>query len=146
MSANPLEGWTRCPADMLPVAWSPHSIEQFVLRVREMPPEVAARELSRMLATAIVTKTRPDWVKDRGAHAFMLLGDGICLPLWRNHRGELVASTVLTTQMPASDEEREIENKWRRSSRAGKRASRLAQKHRGGRRIDLPSTDPDPDA
>jgi hypothetical protein len=143
MSANPLDGWTRSPADMLPVNWSPHSVEQFVARVREMPLEVAERELSRMLASAVVTKTRPDWVKDRGAPAYLLLGDGIALPLRRNHLGELVASTVLTTAMPASDEDRERENAWRRTSRAGKRASRLAMKHDGRRPAYLPSKDDD---
>jgi hypothetical protein len=143
MSANPLEGWTQCPADMLPVAWSQHSVEQFIARVRDMPPAVAELELSRMLATAIVTKTRPDWVKNRFAPAYLLLGDAVCLPLRRNGRGELVAATTLTKAMPASDEDRERENGWRRSSRAGKRASRLAQKHSGGRPNYLPSKDED---
>jgi hypothetical protein len=136
-------GFPSVPGDLLPVAWSEHSVEQFVARVRELPLDDARRELSRMLATATVTKTRPEWVKDRGAHAFMLLGEGICLPLWRNHLGELVASTVLTTSMPASDEDRERENAWRRSSRAGKRASRIAQKRDGHRPVHLPSTTDD---
>jgi hypothetical protein len=139
MSANPLSGWTQGPADMFPVQWSPHSVERWSERVREMEPDVAARELSRMLAGAVVTKSRPDWVKARYADAYLLLGSEIALPLHANRLGELVASTTLTKAMPASDEDRERENAWRRTSRAGKRASRLAQKHSGRRPDHLPS-------
>jgi hypothetical protein len=123
------------------VNWSPHSIEQYVSRIREMPLDDARRELSRLLATAVVTRERPEWLPDRGAHAFMRVGDDIALPLWKNERGELVAATVLIRNMPPSESDRERTSARRRTARAGKRASRLAQKHRGGRRYLAPVLD-----
>jgi hypothetical protein len=138
---DPLKGWSStAPADCLPVQWSAHAVEQYVARIREMDLDAARHELSAMLASARVTRERPAWLPDRGAHCYLRLGDEIALPLWRNHLGELVAATTLSKSMPSSDEDRERENAWRRNSRAGKKASRLAIKHGGGRRIYLPPT------
>jgi len=145
MSADSLEGWRgfeSVPGDALPIEFSPHALERWAERVHAVDLDAARTQLCRMLSAARVTRERPSWIdaREREAPAWLLLGD-VALPLWENAQGELVAATALT---PGGFPEthRANVNRGRQTARAGKRASRWAQKHHGGGRPDhLPSKD-----
>src|SRR5947209_4715220 len=84
-----LRGWSALPADQAPIAFDRHVIERFGERVRpSLDYEAVERELSRLLATAVITATPPAWYrpeKDATAIrpiAFLLLADGaIVMPV-----------------------------------------------------------------
>ena len=94
---DPLGGWTTVPADTLPVNFSTHARERFAERLRSGSSD-AVDELSRMLASAIVTTKRPGWFGDseERAAAYLLLGEDVVLPLVARANGELVATTLIT--------------------------------------------------
>lgn len=122
------------------IAFSQHAIARFAERLRELPVDQATRELSRLIATATVTRKPPAWVKtNQTPDAYLRLGDDICMPL-RAEGDELIAVTVLDTDPHAEFKRQEI-NRYKSRQRAAKRKPRrythahphAGHGHRGGR-------------
>ena len=99
-------GW-HLRADNVPVTWSEHAIERYLQRVKPaLEADAVRKELSRLLATAVVSRTPPGWVRpgtgDVTPAAYLLLADGeICLPVIVAHGddGPWTATTALTASI-----------------------------------------------
>jgi hypothetical protein len=143
MVLNDLLGdWTRVPADTVPVQFSPHCVERFPSRIREVPEDTVRGELSRLLASATVTRAAPHWLRDRSAAAYLRLGDDVCMPLWPNERGELVAATIMrpvSSMHSPTHRERISATKRKMREDAKRRGSKRGRWNRRCR----PSSDPD---
>jgi len=146
MRADPLGGWPALPADQVAVNWSDHALQRFGERCRPgLEQADVRRELSRLLASALVTRKPPAWFLSETtmACAYLTLGDEIVFPLHARPTGELVASTAIPRGM-VGDQRRETRNRRRaRRTRARLTAKRLPRLQ--GRRPEPPA-DLDEDA
>lgn len=136
-------GW-QLPGDSAAIGFSRHAVERYRERIRpSLECEAVKAELSRLLATALVTRERPAWLTEdeHGTAAYLLLADGeICLPLMRRAAGELYSTTCLFRgQMAAIHRSRLNSNAQTR--RAGKKAGRRANRMETGRPVRGPSAD-----
>lgn len=132
-------GW-RLRGDGVAVQFSAHAVERFVERVRpSMDEDHVREELSRLLATATVSRTPPEWLRrEPGTQtptAYLLLGDDgeIVLPLAARRDGSLVATTAVTSKL-CEGQRRQTWNAIKAKRRAGKRARKVVQKRLEGRR------------
>ncbi len=138
-------GW-HLRADNVPVTWSEHAIERYLQRVKPaLEADAVRKELSRLLATAVVSRTPPGWVRpgtgDVTPAAYLLLADGeICLPVIVAHGddGPWTATTALTASI-AEGAQRERRNRRAQARRAGKASARKARTYEGGRPRQGPS-------
>ena len=140
-------GWN-LRGDSVAIQFSSHAITRFAERVRPtLDADHIREELSRLLGTATVSRTPPDWVRPGSGKitpaAYLVLGDGeICLPLVVNHGadGEWTATTTLLPDI-VEGQQRAGRNQRAQARRAGKKASRRVQSRQGGRRQQAPSAD-----
>jgi hypothetical protein len=95
-----LSRWQSLPADLAPVGFSERAIERFGANLRpSLDLDWVPVELSRLLATARVSRTAPEWYRPgssvvRPADAYLVLGTDVVLPLVERG-GELRAVTTL---------------------------------------------------
>lgn len=127
-SPDPFGGWPSLPGDCLPISFSAHAVEQFASRCRPgLADDEVRRQLYRMLGSAKVTRSRPDWVKEGRASAYLRLGEDAVFPLFERE-GALVAATLLTPRNVGPDL-RGWRNAGRSKRRAASRAKKLGMRH-----------------
>jgi hypothetical protein len=124
-------------ADNCPIGFSNHAVERMAERLgRDLDPANVRKQLSQMLSGATVTKEPPPWYhtehRQGGAAAFLCLGDDVVIPLVLHEDGELLATTVITPGI-LTDSQREKRAAATTKFKAGKKASRRAQKRIRGR-------------
>jgi hypothetical protein len=138
VTADLRAGWS-LPGDSAAVAFSNHAVERFAERLRPgMDPDEVRRQLSGMLASAVVTTKPPEWFKPRQrADAYLVVAD-VVMPLRRCAHDELIAVSAIE-ETTLTDASREKRSTYNRKQRSGKQAARHAKKHHDRGR---PAADP----
>jgi hypothetical protein len=77
---------------------SDHAVEQYRVRVRDLEPDQARRELERLRDDVAEFHTEaPLWARDAQIRdLYLVVGDALVLPLAHDHRGRWAATTCLT--------------------------------------------------
>jgi hypothetical protein len=95
-------GW-RLPADIVPLELTGHALHRWTQRVAAMEAAEVETEVARLLASATVSRTPPDWASEVREHTFadawLSFDDKAVLPLHRVGEGpdeRWRAATVIT--------------------------------------------------
>ncbi len=131
-------GWSSLPADSAAIVFSDHCVERYGERIRPSLDDDRVRvELSRLLSTARITRTKPDWVLVDSACYYLLLTPEIAAPLYLHDDGALHVANFFYKDM-TEGKRRSNRNQAKARARSGKAGARRANRMQTGRPISGP--------